>query len=170
MSQKEDDLGRSCSSSEPFGQLDYRASVLGVFINDLRQVLVLERIDTPGAWQFPQGGIEGRETPLEALHREMYEELGCAGIEVLAVSKNTITYDFPPDLNVPICRHYKGQKAWWYLCRFSDGSSPHLDQAVDQEFTPYRWISPGDSPSLVVLWKRDAYVQGLRALGLLAPR
>ncbi|HUB95694.1 MAG TPA: NUDIX domain-containing protein, partial [Stellaceae bacterium] len=40
------------------------------------RVFVGRRIDTPGAWQMPQGGIDAGETPKEAARRELKEETG----------------------------------------------------------------------------------------------
>lgn len=147
--------------------LPYRPSVVGVFINHSGNVLVLERVDTPGAWQFPQGGIEEKETPLTALRREMTEELGCENIRVMSSSSQQISYDFPPDLGVPICQHYRGQTAWWFLCGMSC-SGPHLHRATDAEFCAHRWIKPQEAPEAVVFWKRKAYRQGLVALKLIS--
>ena len=54
----------------------YRRGVGIVLINDKGRVFVAERLDTPGAWQMPQGGIDKGETPIEAAWREMKEEVG----------------------------------------------------------------------------------------------
>lgn len=51
-------------------------------IRDQHRFLVIQRglrlVRAPGKFCFPGGTIEPGETPLEALHREMQEELGVA--------------------------------------------------------------------------------------------
>ena len=157
-----DDHNLPLASSLPF-----RSSVLAVFQRASGEVLVLERNDTPGAWQFPQGGIEKQETPLKALHREMEEELGCTDIEVLFSPPKIISYTFPADLGVPICQHYCGQSSRWFLCRFHQDQGPKLHQATDAEFRDHRWVPPQDVVPGVVAWKKQAYIQGLKALKLI---
>ena len=39
-------------------------------------MLICERSGQKGAWQFPQGGIDPGETALEAVRREIGEEVG----------------------------------------------------------------------------------------------
>lgn len=56
--------------------LPYRPCVGVVLMNDAGKVFVGERIDTPGAWQMPQGGIDAGEAPREAALRELWEETG----------------------------------------------------------------------------------------------
>ena len=45
----------------------FRAGVGAVVLEPNGRVLVLERSDVPGAWQFPQGGLDDGETPPEGM-------------------------------------------------------------------------------------------------------
>ena len=54
---------------------EYRLNVGLIIINDKGKLLLCKRKGTNN-WQFPQGGIDEGETPLEAAKRELYEETG----------------------------------------------------------------------------------------------
>lgn len=56
--------------------LPYRPCVGIALFNKTGQVFVGERIDTPGSWQMPQGGIDPGEDIETAFYREMHEEIG----------------------------------------------------------------------------------------------
>ena len=45
-------------------------------MNTKGELLVGERIDRPGAWQLPQGGVDQGESVVEAASRELFEEMG----------------------------------------------------------------------------------------------
>ncbi len=67
---------------EPRARLAVRA-----FVVDTRERVLLFRWENPAGswWITPGGGIDEGETPEEALARELFEELGAAGIEPGAV-------------------------------------------------------------------------------------
>jgi putative (di)nucleoside polyphosphate hydrolase len=50
------------------------------------------------AWQMPQGGVDGDETPIIAAMREIPEELGTANVEVVAESSKWLQYELPSSL------------------------------------------------------------------------
>ena len=57
-----------------------RVNQNGIFLlGPARQVFVGQRLDTPEAWQMPQGGIDPGEEAEEAAIRELGEETGVHG-------------------------------------------------------------------------------------------
>ncbi len=145
---------------------DYRPCVLAVFTNSAGEVLVAERKDRPGSWQFPQGGIDPGESPEVALKREMGEELGCEEFEILARAPDGIRYDFPVGRKGPHAG-YCGQEQVWFLMRFAAGCGPDLMRATHDEFVETAWVTPAEALRRIISFKRDAYRAGLTALGLL---
>ncbi len=86
----------------------YRANVGIVITNDKQQVLLAKR-HLQESWQLPQGGIDSGESDLEALFRELDEEVGLSSehVEVIAKTPKWLRYDLP-DYHVrrkqkPIC-------------------------------------------------------------------
>ena len=52
------------------------------------------------AWQFPQGGIDRGETPIDAMYRELWEEVGLhpRHVDLLAVTQDWLRYRLPETL------------------------------------------------------------------------
>ncbi len=145
--------------------LKLRKGVVGVFTNPAGEVLVGERANDLGAWQFPQGGIDDGEDFDQALRREMFEELGTDAFEILRSNTSLTTYTFPATLQSRIVKEYDGQSHKWYLLRFVADAQPVLAKC-DGEFCSFKWVPPKDALQLVVDWKRDAYRQGLLLLNV----
>ena len=77
----------------------YRPGVGIMLTNGVGQVFVGKRIDViDEAWQMPQGGIDGVETPIIAAMRDLLEELGTANVEVVAESSRWLQYELPSSL------------------------------------------------------------------------
>ncbi|MDP6638944.1 MAG: NUDIX domain-containing protein, partial [SAR324 cluster bacterium] len=64
-------------------ELPYRSCVGITLFNQDKKVLVAERLDYPGNWQMPQGGIDSGETPAQAAMRELKEEIGTNHAEIM---------------------------------------------------------------------------------------
>ncbi len=143
--------------------LKLRRGVVGVFTNNAGEVLIGERANEPGSWQFPQGGIDANEDFDQALVREMREELGTDQFSVLRSSDELTSYIFPRTLNSRIVKNYDGQTHKWYVLQFIGDACPRVD-LCDGEFRAFRWLPAQEVLKLVVEWKRDAYRQGLSSL------
>jgi putative (di)nucleoside polyphosphate hydrolase len=137
----------------------FRKGIVAVLRNAGGEVLLGERSDMPGAWQFPQGGIEPGETPLEAFVREVREELGTSQCRVLREGAGWPRYEWPERGRDGVL----GQEQRWFLGEL-DGE-PNLASS-DGCFRAWRYVSVKEALSLVVAFKRAAYEEGLRSLGL----
>ncbi|HLG88063.1 MAG TPA: RNA pyrophosphohydrolase [Alphaproteobacteria bacterium] len=138
--------------------LPYRRNVGVALFNRDGLVLAAERLDTPGAWQMPQGGIDVDEDPWPAALRELREEIGTDKAERLAET-GWFRYDLPPDLLGQVWRgRYRGQEQKWFAARFT-GTDDEIDLNADKhpEFSAWRWTKLSALPDLIVPFKRPVY-------------
>ena len=129
-----------------------------LFARDGR-VFVGRRIDTPDAWQLPQGGIDEGEEPRAAALRELAEEIGTANVRVLAEHPDWLVYDLPPELaGRAWSGRWRGQAQRWFACRLL-GDDSEIDIAgVDHpEFDDWRWVTIDEVPALAIAFKRTIY-------------
>ncbi len=140
--------------------LPYRACVGVVLARADGRVFAGERIDTPGAWQMPQGGIDRGETPRAAGLRELHEETGVVPerVKVEAETRGWITYDLPDHLLGRVWGgKYRGQEQKWLLARFH-GSDAEIDIATAHpEFSTWAWMEADAVLASIVPFKRPVY-------------
>ncbi len=138
----------------------YRPNVAAVILSskypDKCEFFVAHRSDIKNAWQFPQGGIDEGETPHEALHRELLEEIGCNDIEVLGEFPEWITYDFP---NVARGKVYPfdGQTQKYFLVRLKENAVIDLQAYEIPEFKEYEFVAYEQLFKKVTYFKRRIY-------------
>ena len=144
---------------------------VGIVLANARGEVLWARRAGQDAWQFPQGGIQGQETPEEALYRELNEEIGLSEhhVEIVACTRGWLRYRLPERLvrqnSAPVCI---GQKQKWFLLRMlADDASVQLDSADKPEFDHWRWVSYWYPLSQIIAFKREVY---RRAMKELAPK
>lgn len=152
--------------------LNYRPGVVGVIKNKDNLVLVGERSDVPGQWQFPQGGLQEGESETEGIRREMREEIGTDDFSILKISESRTTYLFPNKLSYPEDKvPYDGQAHRWFLLElnhdYNDESGRYIPPTkdIDDEFINFKWVPADEVYKNIVSWKKDSYKQGLLLLG-----
>jgi putative (di)nucleoside polyphosphate hydrolase len=144
-------------------ELKYRRGV-GIMLLDRRSwVFVGNRIDTPGSWQMPQGGIDPGETPRQAALRELHEEVGTDKAEILAETAEWLRYDLPEELFDKVWGGgYRGQEQKWFAMRFLGSDGDINIAAHEPEFDAWRWLPPAELPRVIVPFKRPLYLAVLR--------
>jgi len=140
--------------------LPYRPCVGIMLINAAGGIFTAERIDMPGAWQMPQGGVDEGESLKEAALRELEEETSIPRSAVTALNQTTdwIMYDLPDHLLGKVWGgKYRGQKQHWFLLRL-DGDEALINLDTDHpEFSRWKWSNPDELVEEIVPFKRGVY-------------
>lgn len=144
----------------------YRANVAAVVLNPAGSLLICERATIPGAWQFPQGGVDPGETPKEALFREVWEEVGLKPEHYEVVGyREGYRYLYPQDVRHRKIRKHgsHGQEQTYFLCHLKPEAPPVNVHQEHQEFSAYRWIPPQEFDlDWLPVFKRDVYREVMR--------
>ncbi len=141
--------------------MPYRKCVGIALFNQDNKIFVGERIDTKGAWQMPQGGVDDGETPEITALRELKEEIGTSKADIIMVAAKTICYDLPDRLITKLWNgKYRGQEQTWVAARFTGTDCDINLSAFDPpEFSSWQWVDLSDTLDLIVPFKRDIYAQ-----------
>lgn len=118
----------------------YRPAVAAILKDRRGRILICERYDIAGAWQFPQGGIEPGESRRQALAREILEELSlpATAYEVIE-EKGPYRYLLPAGKTK---RGFRGQAHSYFLLRLQAPKSKIDIRSSHPEFRRTRWIFP----------------------------
>ncbi len=122
--------------------LRFRPNVGAIIRRADGKILIGERSDVAGAWQFPQGGVKKSETALEALTRELREEVSLEPVHFRVIKSNgPYRYLFRPGRTK---EGFDGQEQIYFLVELIAPDSS-IDVATKQpEFSQIRWIEPGE--------------------------
>ncbi len=146
----------------------FRANVGIILVNADNKLMLGGRVGAKG-WQFPQGGMQIGEEPVEAMFRELHEEVGLveADVEVLAQTRGWLRYRLPSHMvrrhRRPVCI---GQKQRWFLLRLlSHEQAVRFDRCDKPEFDRIRWVDFWRPVNEVIYFKRRVYARALHELG-----
>lgn len=140
----------------------YRPNVGIMLINKNGDIFMAHRTDArEKAWQMPQGGIDGKEKPIEAAVRELCEETGVSSISLVAESTGWYSYDFPSRIsfNNPKKRGYDGQTQKWFLFLFEGNEDEINLNQPHPEFNKWQWVKAENVPEMIVDFKKDVYTK-----------
>jgi putative (di)nucleoside polyphosphate hydrolase len=144
-----------------------------VWIGRRRNKALVEHVADGFEWQMPQGGVDPGEDLLTAARRELLEETNVSSATLLAEAPDWYAYDLPDDVRRSAWKgRYRGQKQKWFAFRF-EGLDSEID--IDEpaggekpEFDAWRWEAMARLPDLIIPFKRDVYVNVVKAFAHLA--
>lgn len=145
-------------------KLPYRPCVGITLFNADGNIFVGERLDNPGAWQMPQGGIDDGEDIETAFFREMREEIGTDKAEILKIMDRKLSYALPPHLLGKLWGgRWGGQEQTWVAARFT-GADADIDIRAHNppEFGRWQWVALDEVLNLIVPFKRNTYREVIR--------
>jgi len=137
----------------------------GIVISNMEgKVLVFERSDKPGEFQFPQGGLDPLEDPRVGALRELFEETALSTENLINIKEidRWFTYEFPAEL--AIGETYRGQTQKWFTAGIAPDTKIDLSLAHDKEFTSYKWVSKDTALKGAVGFKQKMYKEILRSV------
>ncbi|MEO0912172.1 MAG: RNA pyrophosphohydrolase [Pseudomonadota bacterium] len=154
---------------EEISVLPYRPCVGLVVRNAKGLIFAGERIDTPGAWQMPQGGVDAGEDARAAALRELVEETSIRpeAVEIVGETAEGLRYDLP----VEVIPHrwggrYRGQEQKWFLLAFRGQDAEIRLETAEPEFARWQWMAAADLLESIVPFKRDLYARVFAEFGL----
>lgn len=143
----------------PVNNKVYRPCVGLALFNEDGRVFLGERIDTPGAWQMPQGGIDKNEDIKAAAMRELAEEIGTNNAAILHILPEKVRYDLPADMLQKLWGgRYAGQEQTWVVLKFlGQDKDINLIAFDPPEFSRWKWASLDEAAEMIVPFKRETY-------------
>ena len=118
----------------------YRPNVAAIVRKPGGWILIAERSDVEGAWQFPQGGVKRGETHEAALERELMEEIGLPASKYrVAGERGPFRYRFRLGRKK---EGFLGQEQRYYLVDLLDPAFEFEFGGHKPEFRSVRWIRP----------------------------
>ena len=140
----------------------YRRCVGMMILNLKNEILVGRRIDHPsGYWQMPQGGIDEKEIPEQAVWREMMEEIGTNNAKIIRTSSQWVNYDIPAETlkTLPWGKTFVGQTQKWFIFRFTGINMDINVNTKNPEFSEWKWLKNKDLINNIVPFKKEIYTK-----------
>lgn len=120
----------------------YKLNVAAILRNAAGKILVCERYDVRGAWQFPQGGVDEGEDIEQALARELREEISLRPDDYVVLErKGPYRYLFG---NGRTKKGFHGKEQHYFLAELTVPASRIDVETEHPEFQDTRWVAPSE--------------------------
>ena len=136
---------------------NYRSNVGIMIVNRDGKILAGDAFHYPGEWMMPQGGIDARESPGQAMRRELFEETGLdfAQVRLIRQHDGWLQYlfrkaQYKDDV------FYVGQRQKWFLLEYN-GPLPDASSVQEQEFSSFGWVEPEWLVAQIPAFKKAVY-------------
>ena len=137
-----------------------RKAVGAVVLNSKNQIIVFQRKDYQESWQGVEGGIDNNETPLEAINRELYEEVGLTKNDFDIVATRDKGFDYLFNEEGKKKYNIDGQTKYFFIIKLkNDNFKFKFDIKQDEiEFISYKILNNNnDLMDLVPSFKKGMY-------------
>jgi len=122
----------------------------GLVQNDEGSFLFIKRL---GFWDLPKGKIEKKESPENAALREVEEECGLSGMEIIRPLESIFHIYRSPYLTFP--ENLVLKETQWFLMRYS-GSEIPVPQ-VEEDIEEVRWVAASEFAEVMSNTYRSLY-------------
>lgn len=145
-------------------QLNYRQAVMAVIVNKNNQVLI-GTSPRDGGFKFPQGGIDSNESNVDAIIRELKEELDLDlnKDNILLECNEKVSYEFNKS-SQNIYNKFDGQEQVVFKIKYRNYMKL---EPQDDEFDKLIWINPKDLKNYDTRHRTKAYNKALEICKLL---
>ncbi len=137
----------------------YRPNVAMIVVSnnypEKKEIFIAQRNDLTDIWQFPQGGIDKGEDTLQAMYRELKEEIGTKKVKIIAEYPEWISYDFPSKIAMKM-KPYIGQKQRYFLVKLKKSAKINIE-TKHPEFSNYKFVKVDDVLDLSASFKQAVY-------------
>lgn len=124
----------------------------GIFIlvysktNKGAEYLILKRKLHWKGWEFPKGGIENGENSIKTIQRELKEETGLTGKDILMIKDFNVSGKYKYDKELADRMGYIGQTYKLYAIKVKKKSKIRLDE---KEHFTYKWMNYNSAKSIL---------------------
>ena len=137
----------------------YRPNVAMIILSNSypqkKELFIGQRSDLHDIWQFPQGGIDEGEEVIEALFRELEEEIGTGDATIVSEYPHWLSYDFPPKIAEGM-KPYKGQNQRYFLVKLGENAVINLE-TKHPEFMSYKFVGVEEVLDYTAHFKKPVY-------------
>lgn len=147
---------RAVPSSLPEQYFRAGAGIVLVSPRHPGEVLAFERSGVPGAWQFPQGGLDEDEEPERGAYRELEEETGlrASDVRLLGPFPEPLAYELPAEMRR--AKTGRGQALYWFFFELVAPDSAIILPS-DGEFARFRWLAFDELIAGMVAFRKPTY-------------